>query len=64
MLHDQRNMTAGVAALMELQYARDVLPSSGFNLLPPQSSRHPKQRPRSSLQCLCSSICMRRDAVG
>ena len=40
MLHDQRNMTAGISMLMDLHYARDMLPVNGFNLLPPHSSRH------------------------
>ena len=40
MLHDQRNMTAGISMLMDLHYIRDMLPVNGFNLLPPHSSRH------------------------
>ena len=39
MLHDQRNLTAGMATLTDLHYRRDVLPCDGFSMHPPLSKR-------------------------
>ena len=40
MLQEPRNMAAGVAALMDLHYTRDLLPGTSTAMLPPHGTRH------------------------